>query len=185
MWWFCGALRNRSQSIWESWVFPGGAHRYRCMQARCPSQDVGRALRRGARGGGCYAMLCYAGLLAMIVCRARAHGAGVWLSADGEGDGNNRVQDRTGQDKTRQDENDQKYVTRLEGARGRSTNNGTRTRQADCVSCLGIWLVSAHEARKSTISSPSLVGCGASNSNSRDRRRLGPIGANINCRSRR
>ena len=34
----------------------------------------------------------------MIVCRARAHGAGVWLSADGEGDGNNRVQDRTGQD---------------------------------------------------------------------------------------
>lgn len=64
--------------------------------------------------------------------------------------------------KTRQDENNQKDVTGLEGTRGQSTiSNGTRARQADCVSCLGMWLVSAHQAWKSTIPSPSLVGCDA------------------------
>ena len=46
------------RKVWESWVFPDGAHRYRRMQARSLSQDVGRALRRGARDG-CYAMRAY------------------------------------------------------------------------------------------------------------------------------
>ena len=168
-------------------MFPDGTHCYRCMQARSPSQDVGRALRRGARGArGCYAMrpICND---CLPRARDRERCAG---GVDGEG----RVEGGRVQGKC-------KYSVYVRHgtrghARGQQWHEGETSGlcradggalQGGQRRCLGrrstASLVSAHRAWKSTNPSAQVVGCDATGIDGHHR--IGSTQANLNCRSER